>query len=251
MEELFVCQSFDFIIDRVQKICISFLYCRSDCINITQRFDSYRKSFVLLCPCKYLCVICGEGISSSIKKCIISFLIFIKFYKLNIRIVFCEVCFCCCSLYNNQLLTFQIFYICDQCIIRRNNAESHFHIWKCKIYLFCSFICYCEVCKDHINLCRLQIFNTACCFYICKFYIIFASQKVFCKSLTKVNIVALNLAVFIYISKWVLVTEYTDLNLSVFFDFIKSTGLRSISAVICRTYKNTSSKQCCCCYTCC
>ena len=251
MEELFVCKRFDFVIDCIEKICITFLYCRCDCINITKGFDSYRETFVLLSPCKNLCVICGECISSSIQKCIICFLIFIEFYKFNVRIVFCEICFCCSSFYNDQFLTFQIFYICDQRIIRRNNTKSYFHVWKCEVYFLCSFICYCEVCKDHINFCRLQVFYTACCFYISKFYITFTSEEVFCKSFSKVNIVSLNITVFIYISKWILVTEYTDLNLAVFFDLIQSTGLCSVSSVICRTYKNTSAKKCCCCHTCC
>ena len=251
MEELFVCQRFNLIVNRIQKVCVAFLYCRCNCVNVTEGFDSYRESFILLCPCKYLCVICGECISSSVKKCIVCFLVFIIFYKFDVRIVVCEIGFCCCSFYNDQFLAFQIFYICDHCIVRRNNAESYFHVWKCEIYFLCSVICYCEVCKDYVYFCRLQIFYTACCFYICKFYIIFTSKEVFGKSLPEVYIVSLNITVFIYISEWVLIAEYTDFDLSVFFDLVKSTGLCSVSAIVCCTYKNTSAKKCCCCYACC
>ena len=251
MEELFICQRFNLIVDCVQKVCVTLLYCWCNRINITKRFDSYRESFILLSPCKYFCIVCGECISSSIKKRIVCFLVFIKFYKFNIRIVICEICLCCCSFYNDQLLAFQIFYIFDQRIIRRNNSKSYLHIWKCEVYFLRSVIGYCKVCKDHIYFCRLQIFYTTCCLYISKFCIVFTSQKVFCKSFSKVNIVSLNITVFIYISKWILVTEYTDFDLSVFFDLIQSTGLCSVSSVICRTYKNTSAKKCCCCYTCC
>ena len=117
MEELFICQRFDFIVDCVQKVCVALLYCWCNRINITKRFDSYRESFILLSPCKYFCIVCGECISSSIKKRIVCFLVFIKFYKFNIRIVICEICLCCCSFYNDQLLAFQIFYLFDQRII--------------------------------------------------------------------------------------------------------------------------------------
>ena len=157
MEELFICQRFDFIVDCVQKVCVTLLYCWCDRINITKRFDSYRESFILLSPCKYFCIVCGECISSSIKKRIVCFLVFIKFYKFNIRIVICEICLCCCSFYNDQLLAFQIFYIFDQRIIRRNNSKSYLHIWKCEVYFFCTLVCDCEVCKNQINVFRNKV----------------------------------------------------------------------------------------------
>ena len=77
----------------------------------------------------------------------------IKLLKLDVRLIFFQISLCSSSgNYDYLIICSNLIQTLDYIIFVRYHAECYVHVWKCKIYFFCTLVCYGKVCKDNVYL---------------------------------------------------------------------------------------------------
>ena len=209
MEEVFLPQRNDFIVDPVQKRLISFGDCRCNGILAAKGRNAYGISGILQCIGDDFSIVIGPGDCIAVLQRILCIRIGIILLKLYLGVVGSEVSFRCGAGYHNDLIvSADLIEACDNAAVGRYNTESDVHVRKCKIYLLCSFFGYREVCEHDIYLACFEIFNTACGFGR---NVVDLNAEILAYALCEVYVIALIFAVLVNITERVLVGEYADI----------------------------------------
>ena len=127
---------------------ISFLYGRSDGVQVAEGSDAYLKVRIFHCPGKNFRIVRGEGCASAVKEGVEGFCILIKFQKFYFRVVLGKIGFRCRSFGDDKQLVFQLVNGCNVGFCRRNNAEGDFHIRQGEVHLLRSFFSDSEIGED-------------------------------------------------------------------------------------------------------
>ena len=203
MEEVLFAKALDLFVDPVKQCCVTLCHCRSDRICTSERRDTYCITVILQRKCDNFCIVVSPCNRCSVFKCFFCSRIRIELLQRNIRIIFDQIRFCCCTGDNDDgIIRIPVIKTFDHVVISGNNTKCYIHIRKREVNFFFSFICDCEVCQDDIYLTGLQIFDSVSSF--CRYKIYFYA-KIFTDPVCEVYIVALIFTVFVYITKWVFV----------------------------------------------
>ena len=219
MEELFVREGLDLVIDPVQQGLIPLGDCRGDGILAAEGRDSYRISRILQRIGDDFRVVIGPGSGIPVFQRVLRIRVGVILLKSDLRVVLDQVVLCSGAGNDDHLIICaELRQVSDHSAVGRNDAQRDVHVRQGKIDLFRAFRCDREVCQNDIDLACLKIFHPVR--RLCG-YIIDLQAEILSDPVSEVNVIALVLTVFIHISEGILVRKDADIDGSAFLDLVK------------------------------
>ena len=221
MEEILRRKGLDFFIDVGANGIVTLLHRRGDGIQAAQRFNAHGKAGVFQRPGKHLGVVSGQRIPASVQQGIKGFGVGVKLKQPHFGMILGKVGFRRGSLADDQRLARQLLRRSNQRRIGRYHAQGYLHVGQSKIHHLSARGGHGEVGQDDIHLGAGQILHAVGGVHGNQLKL---HTQILRQAACKIHVVALIIAIFIHIAKWLLIREHTDNQRAAILDILQRAG---------------------------